>query len=367
MAKRPPKKYSDEDPPPPPEDEREDGRQEAPKDSRKTAAPPREAEVAHDNQGLLEDLGTSQGLTLLEGQKLTETAQAGVAAAIAREGEELKARIVAAKIAPRNPDTAAERIVQALRRPADAEAGTYAFRRGKKKILREEPPGSGTFVEEWIPNIISGLSINAARLALGFWGNADADLRIVSIDADYVHVRGVCMDLETNVRFAFEDKFQRLQQRKVWNPATRRKDRTEWVEPDERDLRELTNKRGAIALRNAILGLLPAGLKAAMENQIKITAKLKARGKLEADRPGTLRELELGFSGLGVDRPTLETYLESQKHAKWDDMDEETYVELRGVLGGILTGQTKREEVFAPPGDQVPEADPPSRDRKSVV
>ena len=36
--------------------------------------------------------------------------------------------------------------------------------------------------------------------------------------------------------------------------------RTEWTVPDERDLRELTNRRGAICVRNAILALVPPDL-----------------------------------------------------------------------------------------------------------
>jgi len=75
---------------------------------------------------------------------------------------------------------------------------------------------------------------------------------VVSLTDEHVHIRGFAIDLETNASTEYEDQFKRLVQRKG------RDGETHWVQPDERDLRELIGRRGAILVRNAILSYTPA-------------------------------------------------------------------------------------------------------------
>src|SRR5690606_35974269 len=113
------------------------------------------------------------------------------------------------------------------------------------------------------------------------------------VDDEQVHIRGYALDLETNTYAEAEDRFAKLIQRK-------RNGRTQWVEPDERDLRELVNRRGAICVRNAILQVLPADVIEDALRQSEETLRKAAAGELKQDRAGAIRRLALAFDELGV-------------------------------------------------------------------
>ena len=202
-------------------------------------------------------------------------------------------------------------------RPSFAEGGFYSFKRG------------GTAVE--------GPSVKMARELARCWGNIRHGLRIVSIDDDYVHVKGWALDLETNAYVENEDKFRKLIERKNRG----------WVVPDERDLRELINKRGAICVRNSVLQVMPPDIVDEAVRVAKTTMISAAKGEIEGQsREEAARRLALAFADLGVTTAMLQKHL---GHSL-DIVTDEEIVKLRGIYTSLNDGHSKREEHFDMPG-----------------
>lgn len=244
---------------------------------------------------------------------------AGEMATVAREQAEVQAAFIAAKKWPRNELEAFARASKAVERPGLAEKANYSFPRGSKDV--------------------SGPSVYLGRELARIWGNLQSGHRMVSIDDDYVHLVGYCIDLETNTRFEVQDRFERLVQRKVGEGRNRK---TQWVKPDERDLRELINKRGAIAMRNAILQVLPADLIDGCCERAKRTVKEGAKTGFKSNREKTTKDLVLAFEELSITVEMIETYLGHSLSV----LSEDEYVKLRGVWKSISDGVAKREEFF---------------------
>lgn len=233
-----------------------------------------------------------------------------------REQSDIQAAVVSAKHFPRNEVAASLAVTKSFARPLLAEAARYQFPRGGKTI--------------------SGPSVDCARELARLWGNIRYGLRVVSLTDESVHIRGFAVDLETNSQSEYEDQFKRLVQRKQRDGETR------WVEPDERDLRELIGRRGAILIRNAILSLLPPDLIESALATADKTLRGVASGELKSSREDVIKHLVGRFDNLGVSVAMLEGYL---GHALADaNADEVT--ELKGIGKSLADGVTKREDHF---------------------
>jgi hypothetical protein len=243
--------------------------------------------------------------------------QAGTVAAVAREEAELKAAIVLARSAPRDEAAAYTRIMKSCERPAFAEGALYRFPRGGQSV--------------------EGPSVDLAREMARCWGNIRYGLRIVTEDDDRVHIKGYAFDLETNNCVEAEDKFAKLVMRK-----NRQTNRTEWVKPDERDLRELVNRRGAICVRNAILQLLPPDIVDDARDKVAETMKRAASGEIKQDKAAAIRRMALAFSEHGVTTEMLTEYLGHELAL----VNEDELAKLRGIFKSLADGVSKREEYF---------------------
>ncbi len=246
--------------------------------------------------------------------------QIGAVAALGREEAEYRGAIASARYFPRDPDAAAERILKLCEDPIFAEDAEYSYKRGKKEVDGQ-----------WVDNYVDGLSVDFAREATGVWGNVRYGLRILSLDENYLHLAGAGIDLETNTMQFFEDKFRLLIYRRDQG----------WVKPDERDLRELQNRRGAICVRNALLGLLPAKLKRDAHAKIKQTKRLTAMTALK-DRDKAIRDLVASFSKYKVTREMLERYIGHPLETITPD----EYATLSGVGRSIRDGNTTVADQF---------------------
>lgn len=237
------------------------------------------------------------------------------AAAIAREEAELKAAIVLAQRAPRDEARAYASTIRSCRRPTFAEGAFYSF------------PRSGQTVK--------GPSVQLAREIARCWGNIRYGVRVVAMDAETVHIRGFAHDVETNTYVEHEDRFAKLVQRKVGGL-------TKWVPPDERDLRELINRRGAILVRNAILQVVPSDLVEDAIREVEHTIKQAALGEIKQSREETIRRLVVAFDSLGVTVEMLTAYL---KHPL-ETITADEIAELRGVYKSIVDGNSKVSDHF---------------------
>lgn len=251
-----------------------------------------------------------------------EITNAGEISAMAREQAQIQAALVIAKRFPRNEATAYAKMQEAcvaLALVSDKDV-VYSYPRGGKTV--------------------QGPSVYLAREMAQIWGNVRYGFRIVSMDAEYVHVCGFAYDCQTNTAVDSEAKFKRLIQRKRKDEGG--KSITRWVEPDERDLRELTNKHGAICCRNSILQLMPGAIVVETVEKTKVAMAQKAVGDIKSDRGSTTRKLAVAFFDLGVSADVLAEYL---GHGL-DAMSAEELVELRGIYGAIKDGIVSRSDVF---------------------
>ena len=146
-----------------------------------------------------------------------------VAGSTAKQQAEIQAAVVMARRYPRDEGMAIDRIKTACKRPAFADAAAYRYPRGKKR--------DGT------PNMIVGPSINLAREMGRCFGNIRVGQDVLRDDDETRLIEAYAWDLETNYRTTEQVQFKKLIYRK----------KDGWVQPDERDLRELTNRLGAIA------------------------------------------------------------------------------------------------------------------------
>lgn len=175
--------------------------------------------------------------------------------------------------------------------------------------------------------LIEGPSIRLAEIVATSWGNIRAASHIVGNDGKFITAQGVCIDLETNVGISCETK------RRI----TTRDGRTYGD-----DMQMVTgNAAGAIALRNAILKVVPkAALNKAMK-QVKAIAVGKGNDLVE-----TRQKILATFAKYSVTEPMILSFLNI---ASVEDITQDMVVTLRGVNNAIKEGQTTAAEQFIKP------------------
>ncbi len=238
--------------------------------------------------------------------------EVGAVSAAAREESELKGAIFLARQYPRDEFKAYNKIMKTCGRPGFAEEAIYSF------------PRSGQTVK--------GPSVQMAREIARCWGNIRYGLRIVSVDDETVHIKGYAYDMESNGYVEAEDKFEKLVYRKKGG----------WVKPDERDLRELINRRGAILVRNAILQVVPSDVTDNAVQEVERTLHKAAAGEIQQRPEEAIRRLVKAFDGIGVTTDMLVAYLKHSLEA----ITAEEIADLRGVFKSIQDGNSRREEYF---------------------
>lgn len=248
-------------------------------------------------------------------EESTTEIQTTRAAALAQH--EIQSAIAVAKRFPRNEDAAFGSLMRMCKRSTFAEQAEYRFPRGGSQI--------------------TGPSVHLARAAAQAWGNMQHGVDVIS-DAPAVRtIRAWAWDVESNLRVSADDTFAKLIYRKAKG----------WVEPDERDLRELTNRRGAILVRNCILQIIPSDL---VEDAVSEARKTQAAGAA-ADPDGQRKAVITSFDEIGVSVEMLEQYL---GHTLASCAPDEI-VNLRGIYKSIRDGNSKWSEYVTPvPVDPEP-------------
>lgn len=264
---------------------------------------------------------SDKDLTTFQGAGVTghvSDTQVGALAAVAREGEEMKAAMALARTFPRDELEAHTNAMRSCSRPRFAEGAWYSYPRGGQTV--------------------KGPSVKLARELARTWGHISSGMRIVSTDTDEVHIRGWARDLQTGAYTELEDKFRKKIQRK-------RDGETVWVEPDERDLRELIFRRGAILERNCILKIVPPDLTDEAMMRAMDTMAKSARGELEEDRESTLRKLIEAFDG-GPCYVSIEMLEDHLGHGLKDISGTEL-ADLRAIYSSMKEGNTTRNDHFS--------------------
>jgi len=264
-----------------------------------------------------------QELVRYEDGGLTATGTKDVFAtsATAKAQYEIQGAMILAKKFPRNQAQCYSEAMKSMARQKMAERACYSYPRGATTV--------------------SGPSTYLARELARVWGNMRSGFDVSEMTDERITIDGWAWDLETNTRSSCPASFRPLVQRKVRGQdglAT-----TKWVQPDERDLRELINKHGAIAQRNAILQIIPEWLKDEAVEESKKTLKSAAAGELRANRDDAIRKLVAAFDKLGVTNEMLERRLGHDTAL----ITEDELVDLRQIWTTLNDGQAKRDEYFS--------------------
>lgn len=216
---------------------------------------------------------------------------------------EMESAIIVAKRFPRNEDKAFEALTKSCGRLSFAQDATYSFPRGDQTI--------------------EGPSVYLAKEGARVWGNIRYGADIISDDENNRHVRGWAWDMETNTKATADDAFAKLIYRKKGG----------WQKPDERDLRELTNRRAAILIRNCIISLLPSDLVDDAIRQAKQTLEKGVASNIDESRKSCIK----AFSSIGVTVEDLESYLGH----KVGQCSPKEIADLRTVYKSIIDGNSK--------------------------
>ncbi len=234
-----------------------------------------------------------------------KSAELSTAHAQASAQYEIESAITVAIRYPRHEDDARQNLMNSCHRPTFAEKASYRIPRG------------GTTIE--------GPSSQMAREAARVWGNIRYGFEIVRDDEEMIHIRGFAWDVQTNARATQDASFKKLIQRRNKRTGT-----TDWVAPDERDLRELINKHGAIAERNCILKLIPSDM---IEDAMNKAHRTRAKG-VSADPAEAKKKIVGSFGSLSISASELESYL----GCKLAQASDHQIRELREIYASIRDG-----------------------------
>jgi len=253
-----------------------------------------------------------QGKSLLQERDVTRHAE------MVRAQSDTQAAAVIAMKYPRNETSARKGLEDATKRLAFAETAYYSYPRGGKEIF--------------------GPSINLAREFARLWGHVHYGFRIVYDTEDERTIEGYAWDRQTNTQSLSQVSFRKLIQRK--DKATQI---TRWITPDERDLRELTERHAAVQMRNCILRLAPRDV---IDEMVKNARGVVAKGINKKDIKKIRVETVEAFEQIGVSSEKLDTYCNESFGHGVDKVLAEEVADLRGVWNAIKENQTKRDEYF---------------------
>lgn len=276
--------------------------------------------------------GKKENLPALSGGEMVATdtpENMGLELAKAESQSEIYYAVLMSKKFPRNEVKLQASILTACDNETFAEGAYYSFKRGSKK---NEKTG------EWENNIVSGPSIRMAREAARVWQNIRTGFVITHDDDESRGIVGYAWDVENNVRFTSADFFKKLIMRK-----TKADQPPEPKTADERELRELTNRRASILIRNNILSLFPAYfIDAAVE-----TCKRTAAGGSKTDIKERIVLMQRAFGKIGISGEALSKYLGKPLQG----CDREELANLRGIHEAIRDGvisPLERDSMFGP-------------------
>jgi len=205
----------------------------------------------------------------------TESGELAVSAQEMMAQKEIEASIIIANKFPRNETAAMTAVLRSCQRTTFAESALYSYPRGGQTI--------------------EGPSVKLAREIARNWGHIRVGADVVFDDEESRTVRCYAWDMQTNTKESQDVTFKKLIFRK----------RGGWIKPDERDLRELTNKQTATACRNCILHIVPADLIEDAMEQAKSTLTADCGADPDAARKNVAR----AFDALNVSVEQIEAFL----------------------------------------------------------
>ena len=220
---------------------------------------------------------------------------------------EVQAAMMIARMNPRDPIVAVDRILNACTRPTLANAAVYSYSRG----------GSG----------ITGPSIRLAEAMAQAWGNMQFGIRELSQANGESTVQAFAWDVETNTRR--EMVFSVPHVRHTRQGARRLE--------DPRDVYELVANQGARRLRACILAVIPGDVTEAAVAQCETTMHTSADTSPEATK-----KLVEAFASYGVTREQIEKRIQRRV----DAIQPAQVVSLRKIYASLRDGMSTTADWF---------------------
>lgn len=174
---------------------------------------------------------------------------------------------------------------------------------------------------------ITGPSVHLAKILAQVWGNLRIEAKVVAVDATQVTSEAVCFDLENNLAIKTQVK------RSIMGRTGRFSE----------DMVTVTgNAANSIALRNAVLSVIPRAIVDKVYNAAKatITGDVSDKNKLLVKRKQVFDGL---MEGLGL---TEKEVLSAIGKASVDFVTADDLVVLIGIGTAIKDGDTTVEEAF---------------------
>lgn len=193
---------------------------------------------------------------------------------------EVQAAMMIARMNPRDPIAAMDKILNACSRPTLAEAAVYQYSRGGSDV--------------------SGPSIRLAEAIAQQWGNMQFGIRELDQRNGESTVQAFAWDVETNTRR--EVTFQ--------VPHLRHTKKGAYKLEDPRDIYEMVANQGSRRLRACILAVIPGDVIEAAVNQCEVTMKTKADTSPEA-----MQKMVAAFEPFGVTREQIEKRIQRRLDA----------------------------------------------------
>jgi hypothetical protein len=242
---------------------------------------------------------------------------------------EVQAAMMIARMNPRDPVAAMDRILNACARPSLADSAVYTYSRG------------GTDV--------SGPSIRLAEAIAQNWGNLQFGIRELEQARGGSTVQAFAWDVETNTRR--EVTFH--------VPHTRHTKKGAIKLEDPRDIYEMVANQGARRLRSCVLAVIPGDVVEAAVAQCELTMKAKADTSPEA-----MQKMVAAFQAFGVTREQIEKRI--QRHL--DAIQPAQVVGLKKIYASLRDGMSSPADWFdvteSEKGDSSP---PPSSSRTEAL
>ena len=220
---------------------------------------------------------------------------------------EVQAAMMIARMNPRDPIAAMDRILNACARPTLAEAAVYQYSRGGSDV--------------------SGPSIRLAEAMAQSWGNMQFGIRELDQRNGESTVQAFAWDVETNTRR--EVTFQ--------IPHVRHTKKGQYKLEDPRDIYEMVANQGARRLRACILAVIPGDVTEAAVAQCEITMKTKADTSPEA-----MKKMLEAFSAYGVTKEQIEARIQR----RLDAIQPAQVVSLKKIYASLRDGMSTAADWF---------------------
>ena len=227
----------------------------------------------------------------------------------ARAVAEVQAALMIARMNPRDPVKAMDRILNACTRPSLANTAIYAYPRG------------GTNV--------TGPSIRLAEVIAQNWGNIQYGIREISQANGISTVAAYAWDVETNTRR--EVVFQVAHKRDTKKGG--------YALKDSRDIYELVANHGARRLRACIFGVIPGDVVEAALAQCAVTQQAHVDMTAEG-----LQKLVEWFARFGVSKAQIEKRIQR----RIDTIQPAQVLSLRNIGRSLKDGMSVPEDWFDP-------------------